>query len=380
MTEQSEADLWNDLDLPTLPGLENLFGPDHLKGSLRDMPDMPVNATKAPEPSMVALNKAISDHLEASEMSASDELGLPGEIHGNGDSKLLAQRPQAVQGLDNEYDGTSTRSNPETPLNADFVFDEGSPALKRVHSEQGTAVSSSRLYNATVGRSNRIHDLNSSLLNTPFNPMLHSRPGSRLREEAMQQHRGTQDSIDDIVAVSAYNRNLGNTRYDHNQEFGVGQHMSRSQYPDPSVSSTQDSIGVMPYSNLPNYGNKSLPSNYTVRSQRNLIPNPRSQSLAHQEFDMLKQESPDFMSNDLVYASFDDANRDRATNTLALNDRTVPRDELDKQNYVNKLKDAMMDMRFAEDNDGMISTWNKMRQDANKVEQACWALVVRSDL
>ena len=378
MSEHSQADIWaNDLDLPTLPGLETLFGLDDLKGSLRHMPDAPVSDTKAQEASMNALNKAVKEHREANNMSVSNQLGHSGEGVSNANPDMSPIDSQVPSNLDDGLDIVLSHSNPETPQRTHFNLEE-SPALKRVHSEQGPRSSSSRLYGGTVNRYDKAHDLNSSLLNTPAaNTIRRPRPASRLREDSLIPSTGGPGYVDDRLQDPSYDRDVGRISYGNDHQIALGQHIGRSHYPDPAI--TQSSFGVISYSGLPNLSNESLPQNNILRSQQDLIPNTQTQSLVHPGFDTLKKESPEFMADGLVYTSFNDANRDRATNTLVLNDRTVPHDEYSKQLYVNTLKEAMMEMRYAEDNDGMISTWNKMRQDKNKVEQACWALIVSSE-
>ena len=432
MSRQSPDDFLQ--DLPTLPGLEGIFDPNDLKGSLEGMPDYKQDT----EVLSMAELKNIEKRFNLSKMSGPEDQDHSGEGTISEDKRIQAalslgppkhndvimHTPKKSEHADlfefAGYDGTDIRSNPETPLQADFTFDEGSPALKRVHSEQGTTMSPRSQVNQSTARltEDRGHGLNFSLLNTstsrrgllessyqsiptryaPLSTNRNQRPLSRLRENTPVGYESQlsdanryagQQQTHDVNQHWNYNRNINNTIYHHDQPLGYGQHMERSQYPEPSVSDTQHSFSQLPYLGQQIHGNVNRSIFEPLQrhdaqdlplSQSLVTSHHRSLSLGKQGHGMFKQESPELRTDGLVYSSFIEANQDRGTNTLALNDDSVPHHERDKQFYVNMLKDAMMDMDYAEDNAGMVATWNKMRQDRNKVEQACWALVVCTEI
>ena len=415
MTRQPLKDLWHDntQDLDTLPGLEEFFGADDLKGSLQDMPDFKQDGELLDS---AALTEAIESEYKLHEMS---------ELKAHGDAKIDRSsnnmtdqaQPAPVLSILNfakmtdrpnvcTYDGGDSKSNPETPTRAEFTFDKGSSALKRVSSEQGTTTSAHLKYNSP-----RACGLNSSLLNTamsrpalqnhglPGSPYLHDtninhtlqssghhpRPMSRLRESTPTSYDSQLSDASHSNHHSRYSV-VNNIVYRQDQPSGYNQHMEHPQYPDPSTSDTQHySLGRTPYPGQQIYGN--VNQSVFEPSPHGNDPDPqilqglvtshqRSFSLGQQGRPMLKQEPSDYRSNGLAYSSYTEASLDRGTNTLAQNDDTVPHSESHKQYYVEMLKQAMMDMNHAEDNAGMVNTWNKMRQDRNKVEQACWALLV----
>ncbi len=442
---RTSVDFWhNDQEeLATIPGLEGIFSSDDLKGSLEDMPDF--------EPSEEvldgsALQFAIEENYVSIKMAEPEDHERSKEVSISEDKKIEAPlspitikfdgaqpAPQSPKNEDlfetGAYDGTDTRSNPETPVQAEFTFEEGSPALKRVQSEQGILMSKARLhFNSPVFRmseADRARYLNASLLNSSVKPfhghggpdlsyMHHpttayvlqssngnTRPLSRLRETtpvidpsrlSSDGQHGEQETMGELTQHQGYNsntNNVNNTCYRQDQPLEYGQHMGIPQYPDPPILETQHLLSQTPYPSQQIQGNVNNRTFDPYHLQdRHGLPNPQQLATSHQSslshtyegFGMLKQESPELRTDGLVYSSYSDANQDRGTNTLALNDTTVPRDENHKRYYVNTLKEAMMDMHHAEDNAGMVATWNKMRQDSNKVEQACWALVVRIDI
>lgn len=415
MTRQPLKDLWHDNteDLDTLPGLEDFFGADDLKGSLQDMPEFRKEGGVL---GTEALTRVIEDQYKIQEMSGLQGRGDVENNQSPNDSKNQAQPATAISILDlvklsdrsnvSTYHGADTRSNPETPTRADFSFDKGSSALKRVHSEQGTTTA-----NLRFNTPDRAGGLNSSLLNTamscpplqnhglPNSPYLHdtnvnhalqssryhTRPMSRLRES-------TPTSYDSQLSDASHNNQqsrysvVNNVPYREDQHPGYNQHTEHPQYPDPSASDTQHySLNRTPYPGQQIYGN--VNQSVLESSPHRNDPDPQilqglvtshqqSLSLGQQGRPMMKQEPSDYRSNGLAYSSYTEASLDRGTNTLAQNDNTVPHSESHKQHYVEMLKQAMMNMNYAEDNAGMVNTWNKMRQDRNKVEQACWALLV----
>ena len=385
--------------LENIPGITGYFDPNDLKGVLTDMPDYKHN-DEVMEP--LALDKFMKEHhnaqkvsrvekakcSEASNTSQSDKSEAL-ISHGAHDNHLLQPNTQ---------DNTDTRSNPETPIEVDFSLDKGSIGLKRVHSEQGTTTSARPRVNSPTLRLGE-PPKSSVLLNTVHIPLpahglpelqykhksnmiytpasgpgtRHPRAVSRLREST-PMYSGVQHAN--------YDHNVSNTIYHQDQSLGNNQHTERPQYPEPSLSYTQNSLTQTPYSGQQIHGNvnQSAYEQVGFRPRHDLqlgqtwTTSNRTQ-MAPVEQRTFKQEFPTYGS-DLAYSSHREAEQDKGTNTLALNDTTVPKGENDKRVYVKMLQVAMMDMTDAEDNSGMIATWNKMRQDKNKVEQACWALVV----
>lgn len=419
--EESPEDFWNDTDLETIPELLGYFGPNDLKGSLEGMPDFKPSAEVLDSS---ALQSAIDEHYSSFKRTASEKREQSREDSISRDKKVEAAPSRTTPKVDGAklapqsskhgeffetdgYDGTDTRSNPETPMQPEFTFDEGSPALKRVQSEQGTGMLNRMQSDSSLlhmGVLDRARSLNGSLLNSSRTRhhqnaiyAVHSpRPMSRLREDCGNtfespmpsgvQHVG-QELTRDLRSHNGSNiNNANNTLYRQDQPPGHGPHMEHSQYPDPSVLETQSVLSQMPYpgQQIQENVNESILEPYQNHKHRGLVPlqqlatSHRPQlSHTYQGFGMMKQESPELRNGGLVYSSAQEANQDKGINTLALNDSTVPHAEAYKHYYVMMLKAAMMDMNHAEDNAGMIATWNKMRVDGNKVEQACWALIVR---
>ncbi|KAL8732529.1 MAG: hypothetical protein Q9166_002743 [cf. Caloplaca sp. 2 TL-2023] len=56
-------------------------------------------------------------------------------------------------------------------------------------------------------------------------------------------------------------------------------------------------------------------------------------------------------------------------------DPTIPRTDRQKQEFVARMIRCMKTCKRAEDNQGMISQWNKLKQDEPRVEQAAWRLL-----
>ncbi|KAL8861777.1 MAG: hypothetical protein Q9178_001978 [Gyalolechia marmorata] len=65
--------------------------------------------------------------------------------------------------------------------------------------------------------------------------------------------------------------------------------------------------------------------------------------------------------------------------TNAKRDRTIPHDDHEKQNYVSRMVRCMKNCKHAEDNEGMINQWEKLKQDEPRLEQAAWRLLVHVD-
>ena len=407
MSRQSSLDIGlADTDgLENIPGVTEYFDPNYLKGVLTDMPDYKTNE-EIRDP--LALDKFMEEHHNASKLSTAEDIGhpekaksSPGKMAEASSSRntLVYQSAQLV------HDGVDTRSNPETPITAEFTFDKGSIALKRVQSEQGTRTSANSHLNSPVLRFGEAATTSSrkSLLTNTMAPQSEPLPPHGLPEfqikhrsnmiyapglgagtglpQAVSRLRESTSTTSESQHLNN-DRNFHNTIYHHNQPVKNNQHTEFAQYPEPSLAYTQHSLRETPYSNQEIHGNMNRSSYEPVQfhpghdlqlAQPLMIPDQRL--MAPTQKRTFKQEYPEY-GTDLAYSSYQEAEQDRGTNTMALNDTTVPRDEADKRIYVKMLQDAMMDMKDAEDNSGMIATWNKMRQDKYKVEQACWALVV----
>lgn len=421
-SDESTADFWNDTDLQTIPEVLGYFSRDDLRGSLEGMPDFKPS-TEVFDSSV--LQSAIDEHYSSLDVTASKKQEQSGKSSVSKDKKPEAAPSQTTLGLDDArpppqspkfgdifeidgYDGTDTRSNPETPMQPDSSFVEGPTALKRVQSEQGTGMLSRMPSNSPLLRlseSDRAQYINGSLQNTSrtrhhrnASYVVHNpRPMSRLRETtpmvfesqtpATGQHVG-QELAHEFRNHNDSNINNNNTLYRQDQQPGHGPHMEQPQYPDPSVLEVQNVLSQMPYLGQQNRVNvnESILQPYQNHHHHSLqhsqqLATEHRPSLSHtyQSIAMMKQESPEHKHGGLVYSSAREAHQDKGVNTLALNDSTVPHTDAHKLYYVMMLKTAMMDMDYAEDNAGMVATWNKMRIDGNKVEQACWALVVRID-
>ncbi len=421
-SDESPEDFWNDTDLETIPELLGYFSRDDLKGSLEGMPDFKPSAEVFDSS---ALQSAIDEHYSSLDMTASKKQEQSGKSSVSKDKKTEAAPSQTTPKLDGAkpppqspkhgdifeidgYDGTDTRSNPETPMQPEFTFDEGSLALKRVQSEQGTGMLNRIHFNSPLLRlseSDRAQFINGSLLNSSrtrhhrnASYVVHNpRPMSRLRETtpmvfesqtpATGQHVG-QELTHEFRSHNGSNINNNNTLYRQDQQPVHGPHMEHPQYPDPSVLDMQNVLSQMPYLGQQIQGNvnESILEPYQnhhhrgqLHSQQLATDHQPSLSHTYQSLAMMKQESPERRHGGLIYSSAREAHQDKGVNTLALNDSTVPHTDEHKLYYVMMLKTAMMDMDRAEDNAGMVATWNKMRVDGNKVEQACWALVVRVD-
>ena len=57
-------------------------------------------------------------------------------------------------------------------------------------------------------------------------------------------------------------------------------------------------------------------------------------------------------------------------------DDTIPRTEKDMQFMIVRMVRCMRSVRHAEDNEGMIKQWEKLKQDGPRVEQAAWRILV----
>ena len=408
MSRQSSLDIGlADADgLENLPGMTNYFDPNDLKGVLADMPEYKPDK-KIMDPS--TLDKFMAVHHNAQDLSKIDNLSHPEQSKTSPDNTAEASSSHnTLNHRTTNFDihgGIDTRSNPETPTEELFATNSGSAALKRVQSEQGTRTSARSNLNSPVlrfGEAAMAPSLNSSMINTvvsqPKPWPAHGLPDSQSQQKSnliYSPQSGPSNCLPRAVSRlrestpmssesqhSKYDLDLHNTIYHHDQKFGNNQHTEFAHYPDPSLSYKQHSLSQTPYTNQEIHGNVNRSTYEPVQfhpghdlqlAQTLTIPNQRQMAPTQQK--TFKQEYPEY-GTDLAYSSYQEAEQDRGTNTMALNDTTVPRDEADKRIYVKMLQDAMMNMDDAEDNSGMISTWNKMRQDKYKVEQACWALVV----
>ncbi|KAL8689545.1 MAG: hypothetical protein Q9218_004806 [Villophora microphyllina] len=56
-------------------------------------------------------------------------------------------------------------------------------------------------------------------------------------------------------------------------------------------------------------------------------------------------------------------------------DDSIPWTDFEKQQLVARMVRCMTEVKYAEDNDGMIKQWNKLKQDEARVEQAAWRIL-----
>ncbi|KAL8782308.1 MAG: hypothetical protein Q9213_005502 [Squamulea squamosa] len=146
--------------------------------------------------------------------------------------------------------------------------------------------------------------------------------------------------------------------------------------------------GVAQYSNIPPeiiLKSQRLPASSNIRNNVHLAKSQPRESLRsrpHQDH-MAKHKGvspaspPELHYNDIAAAR--QAERPRFK-TNGKKDHTIPREDYEKQEYVARMVRCMKGCKFAEDNDGMINQWNKLKQDEPRMEQAAWRLLTQKTM
>ncbi|KAL8716778.1 MAG: hypothetical protein Q9225_005916 [Loekoesia sp. 1 TL-2023] len=111
------------------------------------------------------------------------------------------------------------------------------------------------------------------------------------------------------------------------------------------------------------------------RKPRNTVqqqPQPIDTEMEEEEIDEPETGEPDVNYPSIEAARQAERPRFRANPNK---DETIPRTDREKQFMVARMVRCMRSVREAEDNEGMIKQWMKLKQDGPRVEQAAWRIL-----
>lgn len=146
------------------------------------------------------------------------------------------------------------------------------------------------------------------------------------------------------------------------------------------------SHGIMTHEtvNPPQYQNELLlqqAATYLPYTTQPLHEQRRTSNFDQVHFQNMNMKPEGYLSearqSRLKYQSLEDARREKSVSVHnPLVDHTIPQTDEDDCHYVERMVEAMLDMSVAEDNSGMVRTWESMKRDVDKVERAAWEILV----
>lgn len=248
-----------------------------------------------------------------------------------------------------------------------------SMATNSAWSQGGTMYPPSQMSNGIPYQSNPSNGRNDLVISTSRSSDLYAAQVSAIPS----------NTFDNVLAANSRRGNVNNNRlastynvHHNNNDQMVNpadlqihppQHQAYMTVPDSKILKSQspftsDGTGSTKVSS------KRKPRN-TVQQQ----PQPIDMEMEEEEIDEPETGEPDVNYPSIEAARQAERPRFRANPNK---DETIPRTDREKQFMVARMVRCMRSVREAEDNEGMIKQWMKLKQDGPRVEQAAWRILV----
>ena len=194
-------------------------------------------------------------------------------------------------------------------------------------------------------------------------------------------HTGTPNHLSGFNAAGGVINNHHVNRYSiqHNDNDSPLSANSHADLPE-----IHQDLGVSQYSRIPHQAilkSQPLPISSDARIDAHLAKSKLRGSLSGQPYQDYMAERKGITTAPPLELHYNDIEAARQAErprfkTNAKRDRTIPHDDDEKQNYVARMVRCMKSCKYAEDNEGMINQWEKLKQDEPRLEQAAWRLLV----
>ncbi|KAL8906282.1 MAG: hypothetical protein Q9171_006327 [Xanthocarpia ochracea] len=190
-------------------------------------------------------------------------------------------------------------------------------------------------------------------------------------------HTGTHDHLSGFNAAGGVINNHRVNRYSiqHNNDDSP---LSANSHVD--LRDTHQDLGTSQYQRIPHQAilkSQHLPISSDARIDDHSKPRGSLSGQPHQDYMAERKGITTAPPLELHYNDIEAARQAERPRfkTNAKRDRTIPYDDHEKQNYVARMVRCMKNCRHAEDNEGMINQWEKLKQDEPRLEQAAWRLL-----
>lgn len=214
--------------------------------------------------------------------------------------------------------------------------------------------------------------------------------GAMLRQHhAMASSHGLQQTFGAGINTSPYNNMVAPKSMTNNAHFVNRQNIQHNNdhrfTVDPHINPLDghNDFAPAPYSAVSSQAVlKSQPLNAPSSFRGNAYPDGPHfggavRTRAHRN-QMAKEDDESPPPPNLYYPNIEAARQAERPRFKTNKDRdlTIPKDDLTKQKYVARMVRCMKSTRRCQDNPGMVSQWEKLKQDGARVEQAAWRLLV----
>ncbi|KAL9002783.1 MAG: hypothetical protein Q9188_004310 [Gyalolechia gomerana] len=196
--------------------------------------------------------------------------------------------------------------------------------------------------------------------------------------------KSTSNTYDNVLAANSMRGNVNNNRFvgtSNNHHINSG-HMG-----DPTDLQIhhpqQQAYMAVPASKIlksqPSYRSDTAGSTpmSSKRKPRNAAKQQRPQEIDMEEEEEEDINEADAQEPDVNYTSIEAARQAERPRFRAnpSKDETIPRTDREKQWLVQRMVRCMRATKQAEDNEGMVKQWVKLKQDGPRVEQAAWRIL-----
>lgn len=337
-----------------LAGLNLTSQGQHLRNSMSPgrmtSDDEKANSVESPEFSSAVLTKPIYESRQSGS-------GLNAQYHRQGSPSLYSNNQQ--QQLRRPQSNLRHMSVPGQPALTFYPTANTDPRLVQQHID-GPSSSCS----VTASPSMRHQQPNIIASNRVGSPYIHGNANKAMLEEYLAKHyparqvidlRGHSPASDARIQQHTLSNSPGSGRVFHTD-------MTPNTFQSPQP---LNSIGTQKlHQNLAFQHLSSLPSDYAVRPQQSFNSSMKKEN-----------SSPESASGALRKVKRDSHHVGSRRGSQGSGSQSSTVDSEDQQ-LIDEMYDAMMAMQHAEDNDGMIKTWQGLKKETNKVRKVCEQILV----